>query len=250
MGEYKLYVLIDKNDNVHYVGITTNSLIHRFSTHVSECKNKNTKKCVWIKSMFEKGENPKIKLVSDDFINDIDLKNAEISYIDKLLNEGVKLTNSTNGGEGVKGLKHSEETKHKISVNRKGKSCGESHPYFKKGIFLDKKHSEKTKTLMSHNRVGKKKSYEHRKKLSEVKLGDKNNNYGKHFSDNHKNKLSLSNKKNHFFDNSSFTKENILNIRKLYEENYTIHDILKIYDKSSYRKIRDIVNRITFKDLQ
>lgn len=27
MGEYKLYVLIDKNDNVHYVGITTNYLI-------------------------------------------------------------------------------------------------------------------------------------------------------------------------------------------------------------------------------
>lgn len=112
MNVYKLYVLIDENDNVRYVGITTNSLVYRFSSHISECKNKNTKKCVWIKSMAEKGVNPKIKLVNDDFTNDIDLKNTEISYIDKLLKEGVKLTNSTNGGEGVKGLKHSEETKH------------------------------------------------------------------------------------------------------------------------------------------
>lgn len=103
---------------------------------------------------------------------------------------------------------------------------------------------------MSNSSTGKKKSYKHRKKLSEVKLGDKNNNYGKHFSNDHKNKLSLNNKYNHFFDNSLFTKEDILNIRKLHEENYTIHDILKTYDKSSYRKIRDIINRITFKDLQ
>lgn len=47
---------------------------------------------------------------------------AEIEKINQLRTLGVALVNLTDGGEGIAGLKHSEESKQAMSKNRKGKS--------------------------------------------------------------------------------------------------------------------------------
>ncbi len=75
------------------------------------------------------------------------------------------LKNLTEGGDGLSGHKHSEETKKKMSESR----SGSKNPNF-----------------------GKKFSEEHKKKLSEAKKGDKNPKYwsGKKFSEDHKKRLS------------------------------------------------------------
>ena len=58
---------------------------------------------------------------------------------------GYKLTNLTNGGEGLSGLKFSEEHKHKLKIARQGKKPN-----------LGNKHSKETKLLLSAKKIGNK----------------------------------------------------------------------------------------------
>jgi hypothetical protein len=91
------------------------------------------------------------------------------------------LYNRTNGGEGISGFSHSEETKKKMSESQKGKvgSCG----------FGGKSHTEESKKKMSAVRKGrvspfkgKKMTTEQRKKVSDAMKG-------RNLSEEHKRKL-------------------------------------------------------------
>lgn len=79
----------------------------------------------------------------------------EIELIDKYRRLGFKLTNLTDGGEGVSGYKHTEETRKKIGEKSKNRIA-----------------TEETKKKLSNTLSGKKRknpfSEEHRKKLSEA----------------------------------------------------------------------------------
>jgi hypothetical protein len=90
------------------------------------------------------------------------------------------LLNLTNGGEGNAGLKHSDETKRKMSETRKG------HP----GYMLGKSHSRETKAKMSkahsgennhfYGKAHKEETKNHQSKVMKGKMsGDKNPFYGK-----------------------------------------------------------------------
>ena len=87
------------------------------------------------------------------------------------------LTNMTFGGEGVSGIKLSEEAKRKISEKNKGKKL-----------------SDETKRKMSKSFKGRKLSEETRKKMSESKKGNVPWNKGKQLSEEYKKKLSESHK--------------------------------------------------------
>ena len=77
------------------------------------------------------------------------------------------LTNMTFGGEGVSGIKHSEETKRKISEALKG----ENNPmHGKKGMYHL---SEEAKLKLSEAHKGKKLSEEHKLKISKARKGTK-----------------------------------------------------------------------------
>ena len=86
------------------------------------------------------------------------------------------LHNKTNGGEGVSGYIHNEETKKKISEIGKGREC-----------------KQETRKKLSEASKGKSISEETKRKMSEVKKGENNPNYGKEMSEEHKEKLSEAN---------------------------------------------------------
>ena len=75
--------------------------------------------------------------------------------------------NSTLGGGTSIGFRHSEKTKKKMSIMRKGKLVGKKHPMY------GKKHTEEMKRKMSEINKGKKLSEETRKKMSEFQKGRK-----------------------------------------------------------------------------
>lgn len=113
----------------------SNEPLKRLDGHYSE--KGNTKKCNWIKSLKKKGLKPIVEIV--DQVLESEWEFWEQHYISLYKSWGFKLTNLTNGGEGVnkgtipwnKNLKFpgtawnlgkspSKETKEKISKTLKG----------------------------------------------------------------------------------------------------------------------------------
>lgn len=115
---------------------------------------------------------------------------VEMERIDQLRRLGVGICNLTDGGEGLSGLKHSEETKRKMSASQRG----ENHNMF------GKQHSEETRQRMSAAKRGKPKTAEHARKVAQALIGTKRSDeskrkmseakIGKKLSDEHRQRLS------------------------------------------------------------
>ena len=109
----------------------------------------------------------------------------EIGLIKCLRRMGVKLTNLTDGGEGVTGVRHSEEVRLEMSKTRRGRS-----------------HSEDTKAKMSDGRRGEKNGFhgkshsdETKRKISEAKKANPNHYWaGKTRSEEDRKKMSIAHK--------------------------------------------------------
>lgn len=97
----------------------------------------------------------------------------ETYYIEKFdsVNNGYNICSSGNGC--MTGRKHTEESKKKMSQNRKGKLSGENNP------FYGKHHTEETKKILSEKLsgsqtwLGKTHTEESKKKISQAGLGRK-----------------------------------------------------------------------------
>lgn len=87
-----------------------------------------------------------------------------IEIIQIFIGRKHKITNITNGGEGVSGLVHSEETKRKMTANRK--------PGFV-GCWLGKKMPDEMKAKFRAAKLGKSQSPEHAQKSRTAKTGKK-----------------------------------------------------------------------------
>jgi len=109
----------------------------------------------------------------------------EIAWIAYGKNEGWRLANGTDGGEGILGYVHSSETRAKISTAGKGR----------RGPWLGKHFSPETRAKMSI--VGKNRhfSLETRAKISASKKGALHPMFGKHYSPEIRAKVSLAIKK-------------------------------------------------------
>ena len=143
----------------------------------------------------------------------------DIAYDSKTLNKKEKYWikfhncivpngyNFTEGGGGIRGLRHSEQTKLKIGKSNTGKirskKIREKLSIIHKQIPIPKetrekmsetrkgKHlSEETRQKISIALIGKHPSEETRKKISESQRGENNHNYGKHPSDEVRRKIS------------------------------------------------------------
>lgn len=163
--------LIDFNyNNWFYVGKTTNSLNERYLSHnSSRRKNKLLTHKVWNKSIKE-GNTPEIILLEKT--DEENINNLEKWYIAYFKSIGAKLTNLTEGGDGLAGLVFSPEHREKISKNSIGKhkptpdhieiikksNSGPRNKEFKDKIRqfrIGTTHSDETKNKIKQSNIGK-----------------------------------------------------------------------------------------------
>lgn len=200
-GFVMIYGLYDpRSDKLRYIG-KTNDFELRLWQHINDAKNgQRTHKSSWIRSLLKINLIPAIKLLGYSTINS--WKEDEKAWIEKAKKEGTDLTNLTDGGDGLIGYNHSEETKRKISDHNKRvgktppsqKGRKQSPEHIRKRVEARKNkdnygHSDKVKKKISQNRKGKNMGNTHtlgRKHTKEWKeaqskrlSGENNPSYGK-----------------------------------------------------------------------
>ena len=158
-------------------------------------------------------------------------KEKEIEFIElyKRIEDGGTLCNITKGGDGVLGIRHTEEARNKMGEPNKGKTISEWHrkriSEFQKG----RKHSEESKEKMSQNF-----------------MGEKNHRYGVNASEETKNKMSASAKKGEDHQFSKLKSSDVLEIRRLSLEGMGQNKISKLFGVAKFT-IHSIVKGLTWK---
>lgn len=161
-----VYLVENKRNGKRYVGLTKHDLETRWGQHVKDALRGSPMPLH--RAIRKYGVDEFIQTVIDTGESEEQLRELEISWIEALgtYENGY---NATRGGDGVVGLKHSEETKRKMSESRKG----ERNPNFGKRFGF-------SKTGWSD---------EAKEKLSEKRVGDANPFKGKHHSAEARNKI-------------------------------------------------------------
>jgi hypothetical protein len=117
-----IYVLKDPTDmSVRYVGCTSADLRQRLSVHISPAaldQRIQNPRVAWLRSLLRKGLKPIIEAVETVPPNE-SWQDAEIRTIAMFRSMGESLTNSTDGGLGVRGCYPSEQTRKKRSLTLK-----------------------------------------------------------------------------------------------------------------------------------
>ena len=183
---FTIYALADpETKRIRYVG-KTNNPEGRLAVHLSEARHSpRTHVYRWINSLLRQGLRP--TLVVCDTCGDESLAlELERSWIKLFRMAGLPLTNLTEGGDGVSGLKHTDEAKAKMGRANLGSKrwLGKHHSEDSKVKIslarlgntncLGRKLSEETKAKISIAHLGIKSSAEIRAKLSAAQMGNKN----------------------------------------------------------------------------
>lgn len=124
MKNYKIYTLNDPITNeIRYVGQTCNSLNSRLTQHL---KSKGgSYRVKWINSLIKKGLKPTINLLVEG-LDKNECNSQERFYIKTFREQGIKLVNMTDGGEGSFGFKHTDKTKKLLCEIRKKNNTQEN----------------------------------------------------------------------------------------------------------------------------
>lgn len=167
----------------------------------------NSHKVRWIRKVERLGKEISIILIAK--IKGEDWQEVERFLIARFRERGVRLTNQTHGGEGTKGLKHSEETKAKLRAASKRlyeESTNKFDAYGRTPAANLKRtnslrgrvFSEETKRKMSQASIGKTHSEETKAKLRAIvkKQWERQREEGYKLSEEHKLKTSNSVKEN------------------------------------------------------
>jgi len=159
------------------------------------------------------------------------IKEKEFIALYKRKEDGGVLCNITLGGDGVLGIVHTEESKRKMGEPNKGKTISEW---------------QKQRTSEFHK--GKITSEETKKKISESLSGEKNHRYGKKASDETRQKMIKSANRGENSHSSKLTEQNVLEIRKLKNEGYSLRKIAKMFNVAKYT-IFSIIHKKTWRHI-
>ena len=119
MKTYSIYTLNHPITNeIRYVGQTCQKLNDRLKKHKNPKYNTKSYKLNWVKSLLKEGLEPIIILINCN-LSKVEADELERHYIKIYKENGVRLTNMTDGGEGTFGFKHSDKTKKLLSDIRK-----------------------------------------------------------------------------------------------------------------------------------
>lgn len=148
---------------VRYIGKSDN-VSNRVRAHLEEAKNskKHSHRLHWLRGLISKEKVPQIEILEE--VKKTEWSEREIYWIKWFRDIGCLLVNSTNGGEGNSGLKHSPEALERIRSAQVGNK-----------IWVGRKHSLESKQKMSLARIGNTNcvgrivSEETRRRISETK---------------------------------------------------------------------------------
>lgn len=140
----KIYKIINKKNDLIYIGCTVGSLEKRFGEHLSRCFTSDYKSKLY-NSMKKYGqENFTIELIEECDLNIIyETEKKHIEQHDSYYN-GL---NSTFGGEGCLGYTHSPEIRTKISENTKNGNSHKGKTY--EELYGDRAEGEKLKRKLA-----------------------------------------------------------------------------------------------------
>ena len=182
---YEVYLITNLLNGKHYVGQTKNGFAFRWQEHLQEANAKQTNRLLYNALRKHGSENFEVSVLEKDIPQELidEREKFYISEYKSYFETGLGY-NMTLGGQGVHGYKHTDSEKLKISEGTKA-------------AWEDLKANQpnKYRQLCEHRSKiakGKPKSLEHRQKLSQAasqRVGDKNPFYGKHFTEESKEKL-------------------------------------------------------------
>jgi group I intron endonuclease len=138
-----------------YVGKTITPLSQRLSGHIIDSRRYNRKICTWIRKLSRQGLVPLIEEL--DICPEEQSSEMEKFYIQIFKSWNFMLKNHTDGGEGLVGFSHSQETRYLKSQQVKG----ENNP------FYGKKHTDDVKERISKANKNRKMSIEFSEKRKE-----------------------------------------------------------------------------------
>ena len=161
---FTLYRIHNSINTKNYIGITSRTIEERFREHLASARGGSPYR---IHAAIRKygAENFNIEALFQSTDADYMLFEAEPSFI-KTYNSFENGYNATAGGVGVPGLRHSDETRAKMSALLYERDLDWSGP---NNPMYGKRHSEESKAKMSE--------------IASKRTGEANSMYGKHHSD-------------------------------------------------------------------
>lgn len=163
-----IYIIENKLNGDSYVGKTINTE-KRWKKHLASAKSGDTHLS---RAMRKHGvENFNFKIVDEHEDEHYALNVLEPTWIVKLRESGIHLYNMTDGGEGISGFAHSEQTISKMSQAKKGRPVSEDTKQKIREKLTGVRPNDESIAKIREKMKGKKKparSAEHCQKLSEV----------------------------------------------------------------------------------
>lgn len=189
-----IYLITNLIDGKQYVGVTCRTVEERFKEHLLEAADGS--KSILHNAIRKYGpENFSVVTVEDN-IPDDSAEERERYYIKlyQTFYTSCKGYNMTEGGGGVVGYKHSEDSKQKISQSLKGHVFPASRNAKIRSAMIGRDYKQEWKDALSKSRMGRFK-------------GDENPFYGKHHNESTKSKISKANTKHAVIQLDPDTKE-------------------------------------------
>ena len=144
-----IYGLLDENGELRYVGKSVRPISKRLTSHLTPNALKQTSHRVsWIKGMLSRGFKPTIIHIQT-LNNHDDLCGAEKYWISYFRENGCRLVNMTDGGDGSFGCKQSLETIEK----RASKLRGRKYPLKQIKGMLDYNNSNKVSIIDKNGKI-------------------------------------------------------------------------------------------------